>query len=398
MTGQLERMRVFLSVAQQRSFAAAARRLQLSTSLVTRYVAELERELSAQLLVRTTRRVSLTRSGEAYAASASAILADVEAANLRAKQQQGALTGELRVGAPLSLGVRLLPPALARFRALHPGLRISLSLSDRFVDVVAEGFDMTLRVSGPPSDKSTIWRKICVAPRLLVAAPAYLRERRPPRTPRELADHVCIGYANLPTAGRWSFTHATSKKRQTVQPQLRLRLRQRRRRLRDGGAGAGNRAAAALHRRQPSGVGRSGSRAARLGRPGNLAHRLFPTLRGDAGPRRRRSQILSKAGSPRTRRCSPAARPAARQPRRTALNWRLFSLSARAQRAENQRSGLQIQASPSVTGRRARSSDNSAATRARPRPRLGGGDPIALWLQQHQAMEMQFCCWNARQH
>jgi DNA-binding transcriptional LysR family regulator len=216
MTGQLERMHVFLSVAQQRSFAAAARRLQLSTSLVTRYVAELERELGAQLLVRTTRRVSLTRTGEAYAASATSILADVEAADARARQQQGALTGELRVSAPLSLGIRLLPPALARFRASHPGLRISLSLSDRFVDVVAEGFDMTLRVSGPPSDKSTIWRKICVAPRLLVAAPAYLRDRRPPRAPRELADHACIGYANLPTAARWSFTHATSKKRQTV--------------------------------------------------------------------------------------------------------------------------------------------------------------------------------------
>src|SRR5271163_4132544 len=112
MAGQLERMRVFLSVAQQRSFAAAARRLQLSTSLVTRYVSELERELGAQLLVRTTRRVSLTRAGEAYAASATSILADVEAADARARQQQGALNGELRVSAPLSLGMRLLPPAL----------------------------------------------------------------------------------------------------------------------------------------------------------------------------------------------------------------------------------------------------------------------------------------------
>jgi DNA-binding transcriptional LysR family regulator len=216
MAGLLERMRVFLSVAELRSFAAAARRLQLSTSIVTRYVSELERELGAQLMVRTTRRVSLTRPGEDYAASAKTILDEVEAANERAKQTQSGLTGELRVSAPLSLGVRLLPPALARFRTLHPDLRLSLNLTDRFVDVVSESFDLALRVSGPPSDKSTIWRKICVVPRLLVASPGYLRTRRAPREPRELSDHLCIGYANMAAPERWTLTHATSRKRQTI--------------------------------------------------------------------------------------------------------------------------------------------------------------------------------------
>jgi DNA-binding transcriptional LysR family regulator len=216
MAGQLERMRVFLSVAELRSFAAAARRLQLSTSAVTRHVGELERELGAQLLVRTTRRVSLTRPGEDYAKAVKAILEEVETANALAKQTQGALTGELRVSAPLSLGVKLLPPALARFRAAHPQLRLSLDLSDRFVDVVGEGFDMALRVSGPPSDKSTIWRKICIVPRLLVASPGYLRTRRAPRSPRDLTEHACVGYSNLAAPDRWSFTHAPSKKRQTV--------------------------------------------------------------------------------------------------------------------------------------------------------------------------------------
>jgi DNA-binding transcriptional LysR family regulator len=216
MAGLLERMRVFLSVAELRSFAAAARRLQLSTSIVTRYVSELERELGAQLLVRTTRRVSLTRPGEDYAASAKTILDEVEAANERAKQTQSGLKGELRVSAPLSLGLRLLPPALARFRTLHPELRLSLNLTDRFVDVVSESFDLALRVSGPPSDKSTIWRKICVVPRLLVASPGYLRTRRALREPRELADHLCVGYANMTAPERWTLTHATSTKRQTV--------------------------------------------------------------------------------------------------------------------------------------------------------------------------------------
>jgi DNA-binding transcriptional LysR family regulator len=216
MAGQLERMRVFLAVAELRSFAATARKLKLSTSVVTRYVSELERELGAQLLVRTTRRVSLTRTGEDYAQSARSILAEVETANARAKQTQAGLSGDLRVSAPLSLGLRLLPPALARFRALHPALRLSLNLTDRFVDVASEGFDMALRVSGPPADKSTIWRKICVAPRLLVASPGYLRSRRPPRAPRDLLEHICIGYANASTAERWTLTHTATKKRRTV--------------------------------------------------------------------------------------------------------------------------------------------------------------------------------------
>ena len=216
MSGLVERMRVFIAVAELRSFAAAARQLRLSPSIVTRYVSELERDLGAQLLVRTTRRVSLTRPGEEYAHSARAIVGDIEAANARAKETQGALSGELRVSAPLSLGMRLLPPALARFRAMHPDLRLSISLTDRFVDVGAEGFDMALRISGPPADKSSIWRKICSTPRLLVASPGYLRPRRAPRTPAELADHVCLGYTNTPSADRWMLTHASSKKRRTL--------------------------------------------------------------------------------------------------------------------------------------------------------------------------------------
>ena len=216
MAGQLERMRVFLAVAEQKGFAAAARRLRLSTSIVTRYVAELERELGAQLLVRTTRRVTLTRPGEDYAKAAKAIVEDVEAAAAQAKAEQGGLEGELRVSAPLSLGVRLLPPALARFRAAHPRLRLSLNLTDRFVDVVSEGFDMALRVSGPPADKSTIWRKICVAPRLLVAAPAYLKGRKTLRAPADLKDHACLGYANQASAERWTLTHSPSGRRQSA--------------------------------------------------------------------------------------------------------------------------------------------------------------------------------------
>ena len=216
MSGQFERMRVFLAVAQLRGFAAAARKLHVSTSIVTRYVSELERELGAQLLVRTTRRVSLTRSGEAYAEAAAAILADVETANARARSTQGALEGELNVSVPLSLGLRLLPPALARFRALHPDLRLTLNLTDRFVDVEAEGFDMALRVSGPPKGKSPIWRKICAVPRLLVASPSYLAARRPPREPADLAGHRCIGYTNMAAADRWTLTHAATRRRRAV--------------------------------------------------------------------------------------------------------------------------------------------------------------------------------------
>jgi DNA-binding transcriptional LysR family regulator len=216
MSGHIERVRVFLEVAERRSFAAAARALRLSRTIATRYVGELETELGAQLLVRTTRRVSLTAVGQAYFDRMRPLVAEMDRAGDLARATRGELGGTLRVSAPLSLGLRFLPAAATRFLDLHPEIRMRLNLTDTFVDILGEDFDMALRISGPPSDKSTIWRKICGVPRLLVASPGYLAAAGTPRVAADLARHACLGYTPADGAGRWALRNAATGEETSV--------------------------------------------------------------------------------------------------------------------------------------------------------------------------------------
>jgi len=220
MTGQIERIRVFLDVADRQSFAAAARARKISPSFATRYVAELEAELGVQLLVRTTRRVSLTVAGQLYAEASRKIVDELERANEIVRRSQDVLKGLLRVSAPLSLGVRVLPSVLAQFRLLYPHVDIRLNLTDAFVDILGADFDMALRISGPPSDKSTIWRKICLVPRVLVASPAYLAANGAPQSPEDLADLACLGYSHFVGGADWRLRHAKTGEQRTVRVNL----------------------------------------------------------------------------------------------------------------------------------------------------------------------------------
>ncbi len=192
--GELESIRVFLAVAAQQSFAGAGRQLGMTPASVTRTIAALEERLGVQLLVRTTRQVSLTSAGAIYAARTAPLAAGLAEAANETREAQGIVSGRLRISAPLSLGVKVLPAVLSQFAALHPKTHLDVSLSDRFVDIVEEDFDLAIRISGPPGDKSTIWRKICKVPRLLAASPDYLRARGTPMHPEDLADHACLGY------------------------------------------------------------------------------------------------------------------------------------------------------------------------------------------------------------
>jgi DNA-binding transcriptional LysR family regulator len=220
MTGQLERIRVFQAVAEHQSFAEAARVLGLSRSIATRYVVELEDDLGVQLLVRTTRRVSLTLAGRLYLEEVKGVVGAVERAADLIRQEHGSITGVLRVSAPLSLGLRFMPRVVAQFRILYPDVDLKLNLTDRFVDILSEEFDMALRISGPPADKSTIWRKICAVPRLLVAAPAYLVRAGAPETPADLAQHQCLGYGPSASGNRWPLRHATTGEEVTIPVRL----------------------------------------------------------------------------------------------------------------------------------------------------------------------------------
>lgn len=188
-------LRIFLAVAAQRSFAGAARSLSLTPAAVTRAVAALENRLGVQLLLRTTRMVSLTSAGAVYAARIAPIVAAFDAAADEVREEQGVASGLIRLNAPLSLGVRLLPDVVARFRDRYPETRISFTLTDSFVDIQADDCDLAIRISEQPTDKSTIWRKLCPVPRVLVASPDVVKDTGLPQTPEDLRRMPCLAYA-----------------------------------------------------------------------------------------------------------------------------------------------------------------------------------------------------------
>jgi DNA-binding transcriptional LysR family regulator len=196
-------MRAFAAVVDEGGFAPAARSLGVSPPAVTRYVQQLEIELGVQLLARSTRRVTPTDAGRAfYAASRRALDATAEAlATVRGVGEE--LGGGLRVNAPMSFGTRHLAPMVAAFMARHPRLRIELALNDRFVDLIAEGFDVSIRIAQPEQTTALIARELAPARRVLCAAPEYLDRVGWPAAPEQLAAHRCLHYGYQQTGSRW---------------------------------------------------------------------------------------------------------------------------------------------------------------------------------------------------
>lgn len=187
-------IRIFLAVATEGSFVRAAEALGLTPASVTRSVAKLEAEFGQQLLVRTTRQVSLTSAGALVAARFGPLLAEIETAWEEVTGAERADRGHLRLNAPISMGMRILPPILAGFRAAYPAITISLTMTDTLVDILSGECDLAVRVSQPPTDKSTIWRKLCLVPRRIVAAPALLDRIGRPDRPEALLPAHCLSY------------------------------------------------------------------------------------------------------------------------------------------------------------------------------------------------------------
>lgn len=218
--GQIEQIRVFAEVAEHHSFAQAAKLLNISASAATRHISELERTLGVQLLVRTTRRVSLTLAGETYLAQVGPLVRTLERADDSVRSEQGQIAGSLRISAPPALRTRLLPDLVARFRTLHPRVILNMQLSSRFVDMVSEDYDMALRISEPPTDLSSVWRRICAVPRVLVAAPSYL-SRFPDLThPDHLKAHDFLHYAQDNRSAPLTLSNGTSQARLRLKPRI----------------------------------------------------------------------------------------------------------------------------------------------------------------------------------
>jgi DNA-binding transcriptional LysR family regulator len=204
MQGRLERLQTFVEVAEKKNFSAAGRQLNMSAPVVTRHIAELEADLGVQLFIRTTRSVSLTLAGQRYLQEIKPLLAGFARADEMVRSEQHGLSGTLRVSAPMSFGQRFLPTAISRFRILHDTVTIQLTLDDGFVDIMSGGFDLALRISSPPTDKSSIWRKLCLVPRLLVASPNYLAQHGVPESLDDLVVHACLGYTSSDGQTLWN--------------------------------------------------------------------------------------------------------------------------------------------------------------------------------------------------
>ena len=204
---QFAALRSFVAVAESQSFTEAARRLRLAKSAVSRQVGDLESELGARLLHRTTRSLSLTHAGQAYLVRAARILADLEEANRTVGELRTAPRGKLRVGAPMSFGFLHLMPALSDFLSRYPDVVVDLAMNDRFVDLVDEGLDVAVRIT-TQTGSSLIFRTLAPARRVICASPAYLSLHGAPRTPDDLKSHACLFYSNLASARDWRFVTA----------------------------------------------------------------------------------------------------------------------------------------------------------------------------------------------
>jgi DNA-binding transcriptional LysR family regulator len=199
---KLGAMNAFAKVIALGSFAQAARALGTTRSAASKAVMELEYVLGVRLLDRTTRRVGPTEAGLAYYERCLDILARVEETELQVARLHGEPRGVLRLNGPASFGALYLAPAVAEFLGRHPNLKIELTLTDRFIDPIEEGADVTIRIA-ELAESSLIARRLAPARRAFVASPSYLATHGEPAAPDDLARHACLTYGHTTTLQRW---------------------------------------------------------------------------------------------------------------------------------------------------------------------------------------------------
>ena len=203
----LKPIRTFLEVARQQSFSGAARSLGMTPASVTRIIATLEQDIGRQLLLRTTRKVSLTADGAAIAARYAPLLEEFDAIGHELTQIRTDV-GQLRINAPLSLGLRILPEVAAAFRLAYPRIRLDIQLTDALIDVIKEDCDLAIRISRPTTDKSTIMRKLCDVPRHAIASPSLFQHVPRPESPEDLQAAYTMSYAQDGGSESWEFSRA----------------------------------------------------------------------------------------------------------------------------------------------------------------------------------------------
>jgi DNA-binding transcriptional LysR family regulator len=203
-------MTTFVKVVESGGFSAAARALDMSPSMATTHVQALEERLGVRLLNRSTRKVSLTEVGQAYYERCLQILAEMDDADQVAQALQVTPRGTLRLNTSVAIPP-FLAPVVAEFAALYPDVSISMTMTDRMIDLVEEGFDLAVR-NMPVPDSSLIARRVATYRFVVVGSPSYLAARGTPKVPADLAQHNCLIYAHSAWGNAWRFADADGER------------------------------------------------------------------------------------------------------------------------------------------------------------------------------------------
>ncbi len=211
---------MFAAVVEHRSFTDAAKALSVSKATVSKAVTRLEQQLDTSLFSRTSRRLALTESGKRLADHAARILAEGQEAEEAARDETAALSGTVRIGAPMTFGLLRVAPLMAEFTKQNPLVNVDLHLSDARIDMIDMGLDATIRIADMP-DSSLRARRLADVNMHIVASPAYLAERGRPAHPSDLGEHDCLCYSNVPAPDVWRFS---GPGQQNVAVQVRARI------------------------------------------------------------------------------------------------------------------------------------------------------------------------------
>jgi DNA-binding transcriptional LysR family regulator len=217
---RFENMKTFIRVVEAGTISAAADRLGVAKSAVSRRLKELEEHLGVELFHRTTRRMNLTDTGRAFYHQSVRILEDVLEAELATSQAHGTLKGSLKIALPSSFGLMHMGPAINEFLKAHPQIEFDLDFNDREVDLIQEGFDLAIRIANLP-DSSLIARRLAPIQNVICASTSYLEQMGEPRTPGELLDHRCLVYSLLSDYEYWNLTDIEGEETRTkIHPYL----------------------------------------------------------------------------------------------------------------------------------------------------------------------------------
>lgn len=213
-------MKTFATVVDGGSFVQAADTLGMSKPAVSRHIAELEQRLGVRLLQRTTRKLSLTEEGRLFYARCKTVLADVEVAEEEITATSVAVKGLIKVNVPVSFGLLELAPLWPDFMTKYPDVELDITLADRMVDLVEEGYDLAVRIARLPNS-SLVSRKLTSTRMVLCASPGYIRQHGKPKHPSELTEHPVLAYSLLATGDQWNFEGPEGKVSVTVKAVMR---------------------------------------------------------------------------------------------------------------------------------------------------------------------------------